>query len=584
MATTPESNIGKSMDAAEARINRGQQDITTNVVDKPAEIKRMEAGIKKAIDGYKQMGIYEGVKSGFVERQLSDANTPEVLMKKMADSFDALAAAESAEAGQKLNMLAAQTYNDLRTLKSDLEQSGGSAIQLAAVVEEAHQQYLPEANFDPSNISETVRGMGELMGQQPNVEKLQGYETENDDLLSTLRLSKNSPRYSAASTEFRYATGGLTLEGVKAKAAAGLEAAYKKAQTEGVGAAKGGFTRAFSAALDLFKMTNGVLTRALFSEGHATAHADAESANEGHETGSDFLSEAEMQMMLGVMMNGVEDKTYFEQLFDAKTALDFYAGGTVDLNTLSPVERQAYALVNGMGKGAAATLGFFAHPWEALTHIAAAGKALLKPSTYTKLAQMSAYTWQHTTALEKNMLIGDLTGQLLGGAGVGSGLSMLLKSKVLGAAGQKLASVSRLTGLAAAGEAIAMAVSPVLQSMPTLAKYGSQGAEIVKNMVDDAAAVAKKWDHFAHKAHEVHGVIDYAETATANTAGVVHDAHALAETNALPTSLPVYAQTATLREDFKIAQANAGKLGLSANEVYQLQSALKTLDAAAARA
>lgn len=571
--STPEYNVGKSVDAAEARINRNQTDITTSPVDKKAEIKRMETSIKKALDGYKQMGIYSGVIENFKDVQTSDDHTPEFLMMNMAFRFDRMAASESAQAGMDLNVLAAKTYNDLRTLKTDLESAGGSEIRLEARVEEQYQRMLPEASFDPSNISETSKRMGELLGQQPNVGRLEGYEVENDMMLSELRLSKNAAKYSAASLEFRYLTG-ISLEGVKQQAGKALEAAYKKAQEKGVEEAKGDFFRAFAAAQDLFKITNDVISRALFSEHTDTATEDSEHAVEGH---GDYLSDAEMQMLLSVIMNGVEDKSYFEQLFDAKTALDFYAGRQVDLNTLNPVERQAFALVNGMGKGAAATVGFFAHPWEALTHIAAAGKALFKASTYKKIAQMTSYTWENTSALEKNMLLGDMVGQLLGGAGIGNGLSMLLKSSALGAAGTKLAGVARLTGMASSAEVIASAVNPLLRTMPGLAKYGTRASEIVKTLVDDGTALAHKWDHFIHKAHEVHSAIDYAETATINTAGVAHDAHDAAEKEGLPKNLPVYAETKTLLEDMKVAEANSGKLGMTSDEVYRLQSAARLL-------
>lgn len=581
---TPERGVGQAMDAAEARVNRTTEDIGKSrdmnggFIDKKAEIKRYEESVKKAIAGYKQMGIYEDVKSSFIDLQLSDKDTPEALLATMAMNFDRMAAAESAEAGASLTVLAAKTYNNLNTLKKELGAAAGKEIALEQTAQAIYQKRLPEYHFDPSNIAESVKGMGDLMGRQPNGAKLEGYEMENDTLLSELRLPKNSSRYFSASTEFRYLTG-YDLEGVKKVAAAGLQKAYEKAAASGVTTeTQSAFTRAFAAALDLFKTTNAVISNALFSEDHADAKDHSEHAEAGH---GDYLSEDEMQVMLGVMMNGVDDKNYFEQLFDAKTSLDFYAGHTVDLNTLTPVQRQAFALTNGIGKGAAATLGFFAHPWEALCHIGAAAKGLLKPATYTKIAQMTAYTWANTSALEKNMLLGDLVGQMLGGAGVGGGLSLALKSKTLGAVGAKLSRVARITGIVGAAENIAMAANPVLRAFPTLARYGSEATEIAVNMAGDAKTIAHKWDHLVHQVHKVHGVIDNAEVATANTAGTTHKAHEVSEMAALPSTLPIYAETAKLREDYKIAQANAGKLGMSATEVYTLQTAFKALDSSA---
>ncbi len=582
--SSPERSVGQAMDSAEARVNRSTEDIGKgrnpdgSFIDKKADIKLYEASVKKAIEGYKQMGIYEEVKGSFVSttKDLTNSgkDTPESLLAAMVLRFDSLAAAESAEAGTALNLLAVKTYNNLNTLKKDLGDAAGKKIALEQKAQTEYQKWLPEYHFDPSNISESVKGMGDLMGRQPNAEKLKGYEVQNDSFLSELRLQKNAGRYSAASTEFRYIAG-CSLEDVGKTAAAGLQKAYEKAKVSGVNSVtQTAFSNAFVAALDLLKMTNTVVSNALYSEDHAETKEHSEHAEAAH---GDLLSEDEMQVMLGVLMNGTEDKTYFGQLFDAKTAIDYYAGHEVDLNTLTPVQRQAFALTNGLGKGAAATFDAFRHPWDSLCHIGAAAKGLLKPSTWAKLYQMSSYTWEHTSALEKNMLIGDITGQLLGGAAIGTGLSMVMKSGTLGKMGTKLASVARVTGVVGAAERIAMAVNPVLTAFPRLAAYGADAAEIATNFTGKSATIAKKWDHLVHNAHTIHGAFDKAEVATANTSGIAHTAHDVAENATLPTTLPIYAEIRTLKEDYKIAEANAGKLGMSANDIYKMQSAIKVL-------
>lgn len=563
--------ISDAMSRAEGRINRDQMDVS---VSQKMAIMDTEKSIRGAIESYKQMGIYEGVKESFVDIQLRETDTPENMLANIAYQFDRLEAGTGESARQQINAVVSLATSKLTEIKKELGDAAGKEIRLEQQVEETYQRYLPEYHFDPSNISETVASIGEMLGAKPNVEKLQGYEVENDVLLAELRLSKNAGAYLRAKSEFTSLTG-QSLESVKGTAAKGLESAVALVKKGATVEARSTFTRTFAAAMDAFKVQGQVISAALYAPQEIHTPEEAHEEIESH---GGLLSEAEMAMMLDIMLNGVKDKNYFQQLFDAKTALDFYAGKTVDLNTLSPVERQAFALVNGMGKGAAAFVGFFAHPWEALCHIGAAGASLLKPSTYKNISHMTEYIWNNTSALEKNRLVGDVVGQLLGGMALGTAGSALLKSSALAGATNKLGTVARYTGTVEAAAALAQIANPILRAYPALARYGTRAAEIAEGMAAKAHGIGHKWDHLLHHAHEVHGKIDLAEAATINTAGVAHAAHDAMAPASLPKNLPIYAEAASAKADFAQALSHSTELGFGADDIYKLRSALKQLE------
>lgn len=570
----PTGTVSDELSSAEGRINRGEMDVD---VGTKMQIMNLDGSIRGAIQSYKQMGIYEGVSSNFVDLQANDSHTPEALLNNIAFQFRRLEAGEGESAKAQIEAVTAMAVEHLEELKKELTYAAGEEVRVAQKAEQVYQSYLPEYQFDPSNVSQTLVSIGELLGQKPNVEKLQGFELENDSLMAELRRSENTSAYLKAQSQFGTFTS-IPLEGLKTKVSESLKTIGDSLKDGVTTEKRGRFAKTFAAAVDSFKLANEVMSAALFfpEEIHTP-----EEAHEELESHGDLLSEEEMQAMLNIMMNGVQDKNYFQQLFDAKGALDVYAGGEVDLNALSPVERQMFALVNGVGKGSAAFFSFFTHPVDALAHIGAAAGALIKPATYQQIAQMTKYTWDNTDALEKNRLVGDLMGQLLGGFALGAAGGAVLKSKFVAESSAKMGRVARLTGLPQAASTLARLANPILASLPALARYGAAAGEITQGLLGRAAGLGHKWDHMLHNAHSIHSKIDFAEAVTANTAGIAHAAHANLEVPSLPKNLPIYAEIASIKEDFGLALGHAKELGMKPDDVYALRAALKQLNSIA---
>lgn len=256
-AEKPEPSVQKSMEASEGRVNKSTMDIG---VSTKLAIANTEGEIKTAIGNYKRLGIYEDVKSDFIDTQSSDSDTPERFLSNMAFRFDRMQAEESAYAGEMLNELAKETARKLSELKEELFSAAGDTARHNTKVEEAYQQYLPAYNFNPSNIASSMDSIGEMIGQQPN-EALETLEQDNDQMLEELRAYKNLEKYGTANANLSALTG-LRLEDVKPHFAKALQEVADMMKVDSSKARKK-FSAVILSATEIFTTANDVMRKAL---------------------------------------------------------------------------------------------------------------------------------------------------------------------------------------------------------------------------------------------------------------------------------------------------------------------------------
>lgn len=576
MASPEQSkNVSEALSKAEGRVNRSQMDVSVNT---KMQIFDADKAIRDTIASYKEMGIYEDVKKEYGEMQMDQKETPEVVLANLTFQFDRLEATESASAAEQIRAVSYLASQKLTELKKELTSSAEETMEFAAKVEAERQKFLPEYNFDPSNISETVRSVGEILGQEPNVEKLQGYELENDLLLSELRGPSNSKKYFAASTEFRQLTGGLSLEDIKPRVAEALRQTAEEIKVNPE-KARIKFGEAFRGAVDTFKVLNDVLSNALFSVNHSSLETSASERTESLGEG-DLLSEEEMAIMLEIALNGAKDKSYLEQLFDANAALEYVTGKKPE--DLSVAERHALALAQGLGQGTAGLINFGIHVGHGLMHpgtavielykiVSGAGAALLKPSTYQNIARVAKYGWENTSALEKSLLITQITAEIVGPglltAGVGSAAGAMGKSF------EKMSKLARVGGLAVEAVEIAKLANPLLRNFPRLAEYGTKGVEIAKGIGERVGELKHHAEHVIHRMHEAESAIHKAEVAGKYTV----KASGQAERDLAVENLPVFKEIVDTTYDANTAIANASALGLELTDVATVRTGLKEL-------
>lgn len=566
MSATPEQPkvVQTAMESADTRINRSTQDLSATV---KGEIKKLEDGIHGQIATYKQQGTYTDVLDTFQRDYGNGPNTPESLLGDLAKNFDGLKAAESTEATTEITRVAGDTLRKLYDMRKELTGAQGDVEDLAVRVEQEYQTYLPEYRFNPNNVSDSIQAVAERLNIQANTPKIQAAEMENNALLSELRKSTNASKYFTANASFENLCG-FKLEDVGAHIAASFTAMEQKAATSST--PNGLFMAAFKAALDLEKTVNHILGNALYGEpDHSSEHT-----SDGHESNEvSVLTETEMELMLHVLINGVEDKSYWQQLFDAKTAADAY-GWNVDTDN----EKVALAVFGGIGKAAAGTLDFLGHLPESFTHLVHAAGELLNPHTLAKIRQMSGYAWEHTSPLEKSLLIADISGQILGAVGIGGAVSGVMQSKTMAGITGKISSCLRIGNLTESAMAFALSVNPVLRTMPSLAKWGAKGSEIVGSLAARSKTLAHTWDHLLHYAHTGHLGVDAAEIAQRSTGTVAHGAHEMSTTAVLAANFPTVKEVGIVKADLALAMQNAPKLGITPTEMYELQQSLALLE------
>lgn len=554
--------VAQSAEAAEARINRGQEDI---INDKKAQIRALEGGLHTQLENYKQMGLYEDVMEDYL-----DINTdPRVDLANMELRFSRMEAAENAQAGTSLNLLAVETINQLGEIKRELASSAQDAERLNVQVQREWEKYLPEIT-DPNQFSQTaefIAQMGESMGARPKVEKLEAAHAENSMLMADLRKVENSATYFTVKSMFKKLSGGADLETIPKTIATAFQSLESQTGLDAM-TKKSRFMSTFKASLDSLVLANEILTECQFSIGE-----EEDAAPEEKEAPNNLLSEKEMAIMLDVILHGVKNKSTTAQLLDTYSAIKFYTGQ----DELSYYQKVALAPAKGIADTTTLIVDFALDPAKALSMLGTAGKGLFDANTLAKISQMGSYGWEHSTVEEKMLFMNDL---LWAAAATGPvGQSIMTGLHLVGGGVAKAAQfggvAARLSGVT---KVAALAANASLRVAPRLAQYGADASRIMHGLSHRSHALLHKLEHFAHQAHKVHEYgVHYPEIgvkpayyAAKTAAGAM--SVGLAENI---TPLPIYSQLAQVELDLEAAITHADTLGISPPQVSELQVLLR---------
>lgn len=626
-AERPEPSVQKEMFQAEGLVNK------TNFMDvrmaNKTAIIDTENAINTQIADYKRLGIYEEVKTQFNRgasefivpmensSEKSFADSPEKRLADMAFRFDRVTQEESAYAGESLNTLATETVVRLNELKKQLGGAAEETGRLKAAREEAGQSRA-DILYKPTDLSDTLQNMGEMIGQTPNVEKLVNYDEDNNAMLEDLAQPMNSKKMASANIEFMSITG-MRLDEVSPKVTEALMKARREVAylyKDNLPKARKVFSEAYVSALNVLDTAWEILNNVQNNPAHVPLEREAVSHEAASESGG-LMSEAEMALLLDLAINGSKDPSFFEELMDVRAAFDFYVRKIGSLSkSLTGTDLVKWAEENlpasmqtaaswyfsnciafdqGIINGTAATVTGTAHIVGDVASSVAVGKVPESLKTLAhlpglawenraKIEQVMAYGWENTSALQKSMLISELFGNIAGGAlataGMGTALSGVAKLPAVSGAVSKAAALARKVGTVGkgAGALALLAAEVVIQKLPVLAKYGATVTEVVEGMATQAETLALKAASYGHKATH------YAEHAAHETEKAAHYAHEVESTagnlvEGSRSSVPVYRKIDELTGDVKLASANSKELGLSGQQIASLQASLKTLDA-----
>src|SRR3989338_1687220 len=253
-------SVAEAVKSADERINRSVDDVSEM---QERAIKLEEEKVIQMLSDYQRMNIYESVVSDFTEVQLSDEDTPENILKQLAENFDLMRAEENSRTTEVLQTRAHETIQTLQTLKEELAVAASTTARTEIKVEESYQENLPGYESDPVYVADGLKEIGDRLGDQVNLRKFEGFEAENNDLLAEIRLSKNAPIYLRAQQDFHFAAG-MSFENVPEKVRSSLDH-VRQLVADGVPNVKYEFRTARAAILQLYELTNRILSNALFN-------------------------------------------------------------------------------------------------------------------------------------------------------------------------------------------------------------------------------------------------------------------------------------------------------------------------------
>ncbi|MFT7184010.1 MAG: hypothetical protein ACI9QC_000336 [Oceanicoccus sp.] len=550
MSSLEQNTIYEAAEEADKRVSSSTEDIA---IEQLEEIKKLESTITNSLQHYKELGGDRSteVMSYYTEIQLSDAHTPEAMLRQIKSEFDLIDQSEDLADVHRLRSVTGSTIADLKEMKVDLGFAAKSAATLELKAQRSYETYLGSYDFNPSNVAESVQTIGESIGEMPNTEKLSNYEASYDFLLEEIRQAKNADRYFHAKLSFKMITGGMNLEDIKGDISRALERIATLSETDPE-AAKQALMLRFKPALDMFKIGIDALQTALFTPEEAFSEMNHLPSDDVEDLSSNgLLSENEMSVILGLILHGSKNPTFTEQLFDAENAYHYYTGKSAeDYNHID-------GLVVGVGKGVGGLPTFIGNaigdPEGTILGLYNMGAAMFKPSTYANIKNVLDYGWGNTSPQEKTMLIGLIAGEILGAKGAGA-LGSHLKNSQLG---QKLASYTRGAGLISSSAKIAQMVSPILTKFPRLARYGATAGGVVKGLVNQSRKVGSCLSCVSEAGKEVVKGVERQKRDAVTI--FLEDAHGVIG-------------------DLQIAVDNAAMLGLTVDDVKQLNQSRSLIE------
>ena len=592
-----QQNLTEAVNAADERINESKEDISAN---QKHEIERREKGIIQTLENYKSSSLIKmsDIIDYFVDLQISDDHTPTGLLTAFAKQFDDMRAANSQESGEQLSALASETLGALKTLKEDLSSAAASTVDLYTKVEKEYEESLPEYEEKPSDLADQLAYLSTATGRPTNIERIVAYNSENNMLLKELRNIGNRNVYAQANMEMTDITG-VKFEDTEGTITKAFENAQNKLSINPE-EAREIFKKAVDSAMRLMPLMNQILTNALFNPDYEKLADDNQTLpperNKPVENDSEiytFFREEEMAMIFEILLEGSKNPDWFDKHLDISGAYEYYSGNSYDdlgvnarlygsatqgvLNVASGIGRVGV----GIGKTAGDVItGDFTSAADriinALSGILEVGKAVLDPDTYREITEVVHYGIHHESPFRLSELLMEVSVQFIAGYGLGKvSIAKLSEKMGKGAIGEKAGEIAQKTPLDspmrdAIGRLARMA-NPVLQKLPSLAKYGINGEKITAGLTSTTLMITRKSKFLARAGIKAFDKYDTGNQITSRTSTV----NKIAKTEM--DQSPLKRNAKRTLEDINLALENGESLELTDLDKASLRQAYQEL-------